>query len=100
MSETKKNSIIPAEKEAEVTKITPKEPETVVYVGPTIAGVASHVTTYNNGLPKGLKTAIEKEPAFRGLVVPLANLAKAIGDLQTKSGVTHTLYNKVLNYRP
>nr|DAN92350.1 MAG TPA: hypothetical protein [Caudoviricetes sp.] len=100
MSETKKNSMIPAEKEAEVTKITTKEPETVVYVGPTIAGVASHVTTYNNGLPEGLKIAIEKEPAFRGLVVPLTNLAKAIGDLQTKSGVTHTLYNKVLNYRP
>lgn len=100
MSETKKNNIISNEKEPGVVQTTLKDMETVVYVGPTIAGIASHGTIYNNGLPEGLKKAIEKEPVFRGLVVPTANLAKAINDLQTKSGVTHTLYNKVLNYRP
>lgn len=72
--------------------------ETLAYVGPTIVGVASHNTIFNNGLPDALKLAIEKESAFRGLVIPINKLASALKEIDTKSGATFSLYEKVANY--
>ena len=104
MSEVKKNAQTEHKEATGVAleRATGREavPETVVYVGPTIAGLASYGTIFNNGLPEGLKTAIEKMPAFRGLLVPLANLAKASKEIETKSGATYVLYTKVANYKP
>lgn len=102
MSEMKKNATPLLEKEVGITKSVTKakELEILAYVGPTIPGVASHSQLFNNGLPDGLKQAIEKEPAFKGLVVPLIKLAVAINELQMKSGVTYALYQKVINYKP
>ena len=71
----------------------------VIYVGPTIAGLASNNTVFNNGIPSILKEAMEKEPAFKGLVVPLKNLATSIKELQEGAGATHVLYNKVIDYK-
>ena len=73
--------------------------ETLAYVGPTIVGVASHNTVFNNGLPDALKLAIEKESAFRGLVIPIDKLASALKEIDTKSGATFSLYEKVANYK-
>lgn len=73
--------------------------ETLAYVGPTIVGVASHNTIFNNGLPNALKLAMEKEPAFRGLVIPINKLASALKEIDTKLGATFSLYEKVANYK-
>lgn len=99
MSESKKNTV--------VTEVDSKEPEAVVvqaekvlmYVGPTIVGVASHGTVLNNGLTESLKAAIEKEPAFRGLLIPIESAAVALREIDTKIGVTFSLYEKVANYK-
>lgn len=73
---------------------------TMVYVGPTIVGVASTNTIFNNGLPDSILSAIEKEPAFRGLVVPIAELSEISRDLDSRKGAVYILYQKVLSYRP
>ena len=98
MSESKKNTV--------VTEVDSNEPEAVVqdekvlmYVGPTIVGVASHGTVLNNGLTEPLKAAIEKEPAIRGLLIPIESAAVALRDIDTKTGVTFSLYEKVANYK-
>ena len=107
MSEMKKGTV-----SAEVRSDTDKSPiaisetakeqktKILVYVGPTIAGVASHGMVFNNGLSKELNAAMEKEPAFNGLVVPVTELAKAIKEIERELGATYVLYNKVVNYRP
>ena len=77
-----------------------QKPKILIYVRPTIAGVASHGMVFNNGLSKELNAAMEKEPAFNGLVVPVTELAKAIKEIEREFGATYVLYNKVVNYRP
>ncbi len=77
-----------------------QKPKILVYVGPTIAGVASHGMIFNNGLSKELNAAMEKAPAFNGLVVPVMELSKAIKEIERELGATYVLYNKVVNYRP
>ena len=101
MSESKK---IITETTEEAKKPAPavqqiEQVETLAYVGPTIVGVASHSTIFNNGLPDSLKLAMEKESAFRGLVIPINKLASALKEIDTKSGATFSLYEKVANYK-
>ncbi len=96
-SDTDKSPIAISETSETVKEPNPK---ILVYVGPTIAGVASHGMIFNNGLSKELNVAMEKEPAFNGLVVPVTELAKAIKEIERELGATYVLYNKVVNYRP
>lgn len=101
MSELKKTITEPVEEEvrALIPTSQPKEVEALVYVGPTIVGVASHNTIFNNGLPDNLKVAIDKEPVFKGLVIPVNRLADALKEIETKSGATFSLYEKVADYK-
>ena len=62
MSEAKTKAV-QAEAKQEA-KTVAKAQETMVYAGPTILGVATHNQFFNNGLPDGLKTAMEKELRF------------------------------------
>lgn len=75
------------------------KPETVVYVGPSILGVAYHNTVYNNGLPQELQDAIEKEPAFRNLIVPISQLSAVGNDIANKRGAAYIFYEKALQYK-
>ena len=55
-------------------KKTEQTAGTVVYVGPTVPGVANQNTFYSNGIPTPLTEAIAKNPAMGGLVIPLDQL--------------------------
>ena len=80
------------------TKRTKKAAEaagTVVYCGPSIKGVARQYTTYNNGIPEGLKQAAEKNKILAALIVPLEDLPEAMRQLRQKSGRIYTLYKAV-----
>lgn len=95
--ETKKEETAVSEKEATGGKTeNPDRKETVVYVGPTVTGVATHNQIFNNGLPDGLKAAIEKEPAIASLIVPISELAAANQSINTKTGATYVFYSRVL----
>ena len=90
MSEAKTKAV-QAEAKQEA-KTVAKTQETMVYAGPTILGVATHNQFFNNGLPDGLKTAMEKEPAIYNLVVPISNLAAVNADIALQSGAAYVFY--------
>lgn len=86
--------------EASATEVTATETvQTVVYVGPTVPGVAAHNTVFNNGLTAEMSAAIQKEPAFGSLVVPINKLAQASKDIASKSGATYVFYKKAVEFK-
>lgn len=97
MSEAKTKAV-QAEAKQEA-KTVAKTQETMVYAGPIILGVATHNQFFNNGLPDGLKTAMEKEPAIYNLVVPISNLAAVNADIASQSGAAYVFYKKAAEYK-
>ena len=95
MSEAKTKAV-QAEAKQEA-KTVAKTQETMVYAGPTI--LATHNQFFNNGLPDGLKTAMEKEPAIYNLVVPISNLAAVNADIASQSGAAYVFYKKAAEYK-
>ena len=91
MSEAKTKAV-QAEAKQEA-KTVAKTQETMVYAGPTILGVATHNQFFNNGLPDGLKTAMEK------VVVPISNLAAVNADIASQSGAAYVFYKKAAEYK-
>lgn len=67
----------------------------VIYVGPTIVGVATRNTVYEE-LPEALRKAIQLNPYLSGLCVPIPRLAGAMGQIDRKQGSIYTLYTKAL----
>lgn len=76
-----------------------KKPEIMIYIGPTITGVAAHNTFLNNGITDSIRKAMDKEPAFKNLVIPAENLAAAASDLREKRGAIYEFYKKAVAYR-
>ncbi len=93
------NAIVSSEKDVSSKKNNSNEKNVKIYVGPTIIGVAAHNQIFNNGLPDGLKTAMEKEPAFKSLVVPIQSLATVNNDIIHKNGAVSVFYEKAMNYK-
>lgn len=73
--------------------------ETLIYVGPSILGVAYHNTVFNNGVPQELQTAMDEEPAFKNLLVPIGQLAAVGSDIANKRGAAYIFYEKALQYK-
>ena len=69
----------------------------VVYVGPTIIGVATRNTVYSE-IPESLRTAAEAAPYLTGLCVPIATLSDAMTQIRKRNGAIYTLYKKALAY--
>lgn len=67
-----------------------------VYVGPTIEGVATRNTVYED-LPEPLKAAIKERPYLSGLCVPIPKLSAALQQIDSKQGGTYSLYKKALD---
>lgn len=99
MSEAKAKATQAEAKQETMAKTLAKTQETMVYAGPTILGVATHNQFFNNGLPEGLKVAMEKEPAIYNLVVPISNLAAVNADIASESGAAYVFYKKAAEYK-
>lgn len=80
----------------EVTSAEPekKEPENVVYLGPSIPKCVNHGTVFSGGIPPFLEEKIEKIPAIRGLIVPVSLYAETAMGVKTP-GRLKTLYDLV-----
>lgn len=76
-------------------KKTEQTAGTVVYVGPTVPGVANQNTFYSNGIPTPLTEAIAKNPAMGGLVIPLDQLPDTMKKLRGGCGHIYRLYRLV-----
>ncbi|CAI3657415.1 hypothetical protein [Clostridium neonatale] len=94
MSINKEETIVKSNKTKEQVS------EMVVYLGPTILGVANKNTFFNNGLSEELKKAITDVPAIGKLVVPLSEYLKAMAQLDKKEGAIYSFYIRALEYNP
>lgn len=72
--------------------------KSVMYIGPTIKGVVSQNTIFNNGLPSSLEEKKKEIPALYSLVVPIEQLAQARKELKERNSVIGTCYKQVLLY--
>lgn len=66
-----------------------------VYVGPTITGVATRNSVYEE-LPEALAGAIKVNPYLGGLCVPIGKLSGAMDQIDRQKGGIYTLYKKAL----
>ena len=67
----------------------------IVYVGPTILGVATRNTIYEQR-PEALTAAIQRRPYLAGLCVPVSGLASAMQQISRQQGGVYTLYMRAL----
>lgn len=80
---------------------TGKEPaanEPMMYVGPTIPGVAIQNTVYTE-MPEALEEAQKECPEFGNLYLPIMKYAMAEQMIRKKSGYIYTAYKKALEYK-
>ncbi len=98
MKKEKPEEVVSAEKEkviATAKKTDKKIPETVVYCGPTIKGVAQQFTAYNNGIPKKLKEYAKSNLSARRLIVPLDKLVQTKKNIMIQGTIENISFNNI-----
>lgn len=91
MSTEKKTT---AEVQAEQTAAAP---ETMVYCGPTIRGIAPQYTVFTAGLPAKLKEKMEEVPIVKALIFPLDKFAEMRAKVEQDGTRENILYKKAEN---
>lgn len=76
-------------------KQTARQPDAVVYCGPTVRGVAKQFAVYQNGVPVHLRALGEKIPEVRALTVPLDKFAATRKALQNGDSTQSLLYARI-----
>ena len=76
-------------------KQTARQPDAVVYCGPTVRGVAKQFAVYQNGVPMHLRALGEKIPEVRALTVPLDKFAETRQALQNGDSTQSLLYARI-----
>jgi hypothetical protein len=71
----------------------------VVYVGPTIIGLATRNTTYSE-IPQELREAAKEAPYLLSLCVPIGRLPVALDQIRKQQGGIYTFYQKAQGYTP
>ena len=98
MTEVKKKHQQKA-KAAAKTKRTPEtKQEPMMYVGPTVPGVAIQNTVYTEK-PEGLKEAQKECPEFGNLYLSIGKYAMAEKMIRAGEGYVHEAYKKALEYK-
>lgn len=82
---------------AKVSKIVEK-PQTVVYCGPSIKGIANQYAIFSNGLPGAVNELSESLKPVRRMIVPIAQLAYTRNAIMQPGTVENSSYNEILNY--
>lgn len=82
---------------AKVSKIV-ENPQTVVYCGPSIKGVANQYAIFSNGLPGAVKELSESLKPVRRLIVPIDQLSATRVTIMQPGTVENSSYNEILNY--
>ena len=54
-----------------------KNYDRLMYIGPTIGGVAKSGAVFSGGLPKKLEKLAEEKPVIKSLIVPLSKIVQA-----------------------
>lgn len=75
-----------------------KAPETVLYVGPTINGIAITGTVYSS-IPEAAKAAREKAPMILNLFIPTREYGTAEQMIREKRGYIYSAYTEALKLK-
>ncbi len=87
----------PAAQEAEKTGQVAEPaqgPKKVIYMGPTIRGVAVQGTVFEDGIPPELQKIAVHERAVNALIIPVKDLPRANRELATAGSALDILYKK------
>ena len=71
----------------------------VVYVGPTIIGLATRNTTYSE-IPQERREAAKEAPYLLSHCVPIGRLPVALDPIRKQQGGIYTFYQKAQGYTP
>lgn len=66
----------------------------VMYMGPTLRGVARNGSVFENGLPVNLSKLAEKKP-IKNLIVPLAETVETKKAIDTEGTAEAVAYDKI-----
>lgn len=90
----------PEEAKAPAKKKQPaaKAPETVLYVGPTINGIAITGTVYSS-IPEAAKAAREKAPMILNLFIPIREYGEAERMIREKRGYVYSAYAEAQKFK-
>lgn len=81
---------------AKTTAVQEKKPETVVYCGPTIKGIAAQGTVFVNGLPDKLTEKVADFPVLKGLIVPRSRFAETRARVEKEGTAENILFKKAV----
>ena len=70
----------------------------VIYIGPSIIGVATTGTVYNNGLTPQLEKAAKEVPSLNTLLVEVGKITQARKELKNKESAIRICYEKAEKY--
>ena len=71
----------------------------MTYIGPSIEGLAPHMTTFTGKIPELLlELAQERCKALRQMIVPAARIAEKVQATRKEGTAEFTLYNKVKEF--
>lgn len=80
------------------TQQAKSEKEVVIWLGPSISGVAMTGTVYKNGLPPQMQKAVDDVPALANLLVPITRAVKVRRDLSNPRSASKICYDRALKY--
>ncbi|MCI8337945.1 MAG: hypothetical protein HFH62_04555 [Lachnospiraceae bacterium] len=66
----------------------------MIYVGPTVPGVAERNRIYR-GIPEGIREKAREDPYFANLMIPIGELKAARQSLETRGSVLAVSYEEV-----
>lgn len=98
MAKAKTSTAEEVRETAEAEKEVKKEPENLMYVGPTIPGLAIQNTVYTE-LPAAAAEVCKEVPEMRNLFIPVIKYPAAEQMLRTGKGYIFSAYKKALEYK-
>lgn len=78
--------------------VTEAKTEAVLYVGPTISGIAITGTVYSS-IPEAAKAAREKTPMILNLFIPIREYGTAEQMIREKRGYIYSAYTEALKLK-
>lgn len=84
--------------EAPVKETKQEQKENIVYLGPTITGVARHSEVFEDGvLPDKAQKSIAEFPMMERLFVKISEMPEAVKELRKEQSVLSTIYKQTEN---
>lgn len=99
VKETAKRSATATTKTTKQDAVSEKKEnkKTVMYLGPSIAGVVTYGTIYNNGIPGAAKEKIKAIPVLASMFVEVDKVGDARSDFVNKNSAFSACYEKVVS---